>query len=317
MAIPLADATDRVYRGVIGNGLAVVARVRRRGDALEGKYFYESKRRDIALDGTVSTDGRLVLEERDAKRRKTGTLEGTFDADGTIVGTWSDAAHRLPFRWVPIIPGVLGAGPLPLYEKEVHVTQRPKTPVSDEGVLKACEFDAYYPELNGALEPALEAKVNALLRPMDAEQEPCDVPSTFKQTYKVSFNRGGILSVVFDQYSCCGAHPVFSKDFVNVAVRTGERIPLVRLVRPTSRPELFVRLRPIVRKELGDEFEDDIGKVAEQMTNDDADFSIEEKGLRFSAFNRQPHVIQGAFQKGFFVEYTKLRGILVAGLLPP
>jgi hypothetical protein len=86
-------------------GLPVFARLAREGTRVWGRYFYESKGIDLAVEGSLSDDGSLHLVEGDAAAT-TGRFEGRCEpASGALAGTWLGARTRGEFRWAPIPAG--------------------------------------------------------------------------------------------------------------------------------------------------------------------------------------------------------------------
>jgi hypothetical protein len=324
----IPDGVERVYRGTIGADLAIVMRLRRQGALLSGRYFYEKKGVDLDLSGSLTDDGHVALEERLAPvttskktGKPTGTFEGVFDKSGALTGTWTDEArqHPLPFRLEPSTPSWAPGSPVTLYKKIVHLVRKPERP-GISPIYKECSFDAAFPEVDGVFEPEVEAKINAKLHIKLAIPAPrCDIADSNELSYAVALNRAGVLSVVFDFNWCCGAHPSYSREFVNLTIPHGEEISLAGLLAPHAKPKLASFLRPLIAK-LGDDdapVETD-NELLEQLTQTPADFSIEEKGLRLSAFNSQPYVIQSLFAEGFLLPYSKLSGLLkVPGPLDP
>jgi hypothetical protein len=316
----IPEGVERVYRGTIGTDLAVVLRLKRQGGALTGQYFYEKKGVDLDLSGVLADDGHLVMDERVAPvttaqkpAKVTGHFDGAFDAGGALTGTWTDEArqHPLPFRLERSAPAWASGTPVTLYKKRVHLVRKPEQPETSP-ILKECSFDASYPEVDGVFDPEVEAKINAKLHIKLAIPDPrCETAESNELSYAVSLNRAGVLSVVFDNNWCCGAHPAYSREFVNLTVPDGEIITLAGVLTPNARPKLGSLLRPLIAK-LGDNDApvDADKELIEQLTLKPADFSIEDKGLRLSAFNSQPHVIQSLFAAGFFIPFTKLAGLL-------
>jgi hypothetical protein len=309
----LPDGVERIYKGKIGDDLSVVVRLVRQGAALNGRYFYEKKGIDLMLTGALDAR-RFTLEERASIAGKiSGRFEGTVEANSQLAGTWKDAQgqHPLPFRLEPVVPAWTAGSPVPLYQKHVHLVRKPELQGTSP-LMKDCTFNASYPEVDGVFDPRIEAKINDKLHIKLAVPEPrCEQAESNELSYRVSLNSRGILSVVFDNDWCCGAHDAFSQVFVNLTVPDAQPLTLAGLLAPNARPKLAALARPLVAKLSDADLEsNDIQEVLDQLTRDPADFSIDEKGLRLSAFNSQPHVIQSMFAEGFSIPFAKLRGIL-------
>jgi hypothetical protein len=317
----IPDGAERVYKGTIGSELAVVVRLRRQGSTLAGRYFYEKKGVDLDLSGALADNGHVALDEHTVPKKRTGQFEGAFEKDGTLAGTWKDEGgqHPLPFRLQPIAPAWTAGSPVTLHKKRAHLVRKPERPDTSP-ILKECSFDAAYPEVDGVLDPVVEAKINAKLHiKLAVPDARCESAESDELSYDVSFNRTGILSVVFDNNWCCGAHPSFSREFVNLTIPDGNEITLAGLFAPDARPKLAGLLRPLIAKlGNGEPFPGDDKELLDQLLKKPANFSIEDKGLRLSAFNSQPHVIQSMFAEGFLLPYPKLAALLkIPGPLDP
>ncbi len=92
------------FRGTIF-GLPVLARLAHQGDAVRGRYFYETIGVDIALKGTLAADGSLRRAEG-PEANPSGQFAGTCDPPtGTLSGTWtSPSGKSAPFTLSPIAP---------------------------------------------------------------------------------------------------------------------------------------------------------------------------------------------------------------------
>ncbi len=58
------------------------------GDKIRGNYLYRKVGTLIRLDGTVTTDGRVELKERDEHGNETGSFHGRFAFDHSFTGQW-------------------------------------------------------------------------------------------------------------------------------------------------------------------------------------------------------------------------------------
>jgi len=242
-------------------------------------------------------------------------------ASDAVTGTWKDenGQHPLPFRLQAIAPAWTAGSAVTLYKKRVHLVRKPEQPDTSP-LMKECSFDSAYPELDGVFDAPVEAKLNAALHINLATPEPrCETAESNELTYSVSLNRAGILSVLFENAFCCGAYPSYAREFVNLTIPDGNAITLGNLFAPKARPKLTALLRPMIAKLGGDaELGPDDSELLDQLIKKPADFTIEEKGLRLSAFNSQPHVIQSMFAEGFLLVYPKIAGLLkVPGPLDP
>jgi hypothetical protein len=170
---------------------------------------------------------------------------------------------------------------------------------------RSCEVDAEYPAVKG-LGGAVEARINALLAPKRPLLEPeCDVATSYEIRYRVALNDPGYLSVVFDHNWCCGAHPSYSKRFVNVNTRDGKPLTFATLFKPGAAKAVSTRLLPLTRQALVDDPNPSEEWLAE-LSRDPSQFWLERGGLRISLFNTAPHAVQAAFEDGFFFSCHEL-----------
>jgi hypothetical protein len=170
----------------------------------------------------------------------------------------------------------------------------------------SCSVDAEYPAVKG-LGGALEARINALLAAKQPVLEPdCDFATSYEIRYKVAVNEAGYLSVVFDHNFCCGAHPSYSKHFVNVDAREGKALTFATLFRKDAGKAVSALLLQPMRQALVNDPEPSAEWLAE-LSQDPRDFWLERGGLRFSLFNAAPHALQAAFEDGFFLSCRQLQ----------
>jgi hypothetical protein len=188
----------------------------------------------------------------------------------------------------------------------LHRESKPAKQASPGLDALSCSLDAEYPAVKG-LPGAVEARINALLRPNGPLLESdCDVATSYEIRYQIALNEVGYLSVVFDGDWCCGAHPEFSKRFVNLRIRDGQVLTLAELFRPRAAQALSLRLLPFARQALVDDNPMPPDEWLAELTRDPSDFSLERGGLRFSLFNAAPHVVKAAFNDGFFLSCQEL-----------
>jgi hypothetical protein len=196
-----------------------------------------------------------------------------------------------------------------LLEKVQLRDSRPAKQASPGKEELTCAIDAEYPKVRG-LGPALSARIDEQLKPKEAVLEAsCEMATTYEVRYRVALNDGELLSVVFDGNWCCGAHPVYSKRFVNVRVRDGQALTLTSSFRAGASSELSARLLPLVRSALADDPDASVEWMADLLGNP-PDFSLEPSGVRFSLFNRAAHAFQAPFEPGFLLSCRSLKRLL-------
>jgi hypothetical protein len=170
---------------------------------------------------------------------------------------------------------------------------------------RSCSVDAEYPAVKGLGGP-IEARINALLAPKRPLLEPdCDVATSYEIRYRIALNDAGYLSVVFDHNWCCGAHPSYSKRFVNVNTRDGKPLTFAMLFKPGAAKAVSTQLLRQARQVLVDEPAPSEQWLAE-LSQDPSQFWLERGGLRISLFNAAPHAVQAAFEDGFFFSCQEL-----------
>lgn len=203
-----------------------------------------------------------------------------------------------------LAPSARPAGALTLETRHLRASRPAKQ--SSPGVdAQSCSVDAEYPAVKG-LGGAVEAGINALLAPKQPLLESeCDFATSYEIRYRVALNEAGYLSVVFDHNWCCGAHPSYSKHFVNVNARDGRALTFATLFRAGAAKAVSARLLPLARRALVDDPAPSEEWLAE-LSHDPSEFWLERGGLRFSLFNRAPHVVQAAFEDGFFFSCHQL-----------
>ena len=101
-AVPAPAQANLV--GTINATLKIRMKLTKQGNELVGSYFYETKKKDIALRGSVNEQGYFELNEYGAKDSITGHFIGAFTRDNVVVGFWgkdeSSSSPKLPVRLV-------------------------------------------------------------------------------------------------------------------------------------------------------------------------------------------------------------------------
>lgn len=89
--VTAACSFDHGFHGTLSPNLEIYMRLERRGDTLEGRYFYAKVGSDLALTGAVTNDTFHLSEGA------TGEFDGKCEKDGHLRGTWNkpgDAERR-------------------------------------------------------------------------------------------------------------------------------------------------------------------------------------------------------------------------------
>lgn len=247
-SVSVGDAT--MFRGDIGGKYKIQMRLRREGANLSGTYFYENKRSDINLKGTIDAGGNFVLQEFDGGGQQTGTFKGTWkeaDADdvdaagATLEGHWSkpDGSNSMPFA-LGEFPVELSAG-LNLVSEEIKRDDRKRK----------VEIDVEYPQIKGATDTRIES-FNRLVKSFVTKQvgefegeagPQRETPLTVEMSdsldigYSVGVAHNALISVRFGigTYFRGAAHPNSRTEVVNYDLQSGKRLTLADLFKPSAR----------------------------------------------------------------------------------
>jgi hypothetical protein len=218
------------------------------------KYFYESKRKDIELNGTVANDGVIDVvcynnfeESFDDKSEK---LQLKRTKDG-YTGTWSTTKKALPVRLyffsVDTIRNRFGGYPaIRMLKKEspLDYVRTAAFQFIKDSVTRMNGYDLeWYHEKHSGVElfrlrkPNMTAaiiKANENLEEAQVEESnyclTCTSSRTeteFDQSINRIFMNAGVLSVnIFTSYDCGGAHPDFGSRSLNLDLTTGAALRL-------------------------------------------------------------------------------------------
>jgi hypothetical protein len=218
------------------------------------KYFYESKRKDIELNGSITKDGVIDVvcynnfEERFDDKSEKLQLKRTIDG---YTGTWSTTKKALPVRLYffsidTVKNRFAGYANIQMLEKEdpLDYVRTAAFQFVKDSVSRMNGFDLdWYHEKHSGVElfrlrkPNMtEAiiKTNERLEEAQVEESnyclSCTSPRTeteFDQSINHIFISAGVMSVnIFTSYDCGGAHPDFGSRSLNVDLTTGAALRL-------------------------------------------------------------------------------------------
>lgn len=194
------SATDKVYRGSIGNS-HVEMRLSFQGNKVSGSYSYDRIREDLKLTGRLDEQGRLELAEFGAKGKQTGKfickkrLEEGVDSECT----WSK-------------PDGTRQAMVTLEEQHVAFTNglqiTPKTILD-----KKASVSVSYPQItsgkalnSGAL--SFNRRILELVQKAIKEFQPIDDKGVFETTYNILLGTNDLVSIEMAEYwDGGGAHP--------------------------------------------------------------------------------------------------------------
>ena len=296
-----AGPIDGAYRGTVGK-LEVFARLQEGANgSLSGSYFYASRGRDLQLSGE-RRGARIDLVER-AGGKATGRFSGAADG-GTLAGKWRSGRRSLTFRLEAIPRG--GEGPVLIATKDASRTV--KLPRGGTFGGKECKVETTSPELFGLLDPEVEAELNRALRP---EDEDCGDAGEHTRSFLVHLNRAGLLSLSLASYGFSegAAHPYSETVSFNVWTRTGRTVRWDDLFLAGAAEAAKSRLDPTIRAAAANAEAD--ASAADLLRNalapPDADFFLEDKGIRLNPSPGLPQGLKALGRGDFFVPFEELR----------
>lgn len=233
----------QTFRGLIGEKLRVQMSLRREGDALSGSYFYEGRKGELSLKGSVDGRGDFTLREYAAGGgAQTGTFKGkwgtTESGEAELTGEWSrpDGSRPSPFTLTEL-PVELAAG--------ASVTTRE---IKEEKKRPRYTLRAEYPQIEGALTrfdgfnravaSLAAAEADDFRKQMADWEEPpgSELGSYLEMGYSFGVANDDLVSVIFDigDYYSGAAHPNHRTRVVNYDVRRGRALELADLFKPSA-----------------------------------------------------------------------------------
>ena len=278
-----------VWRGTVG-GQAVVARWDETAGAIKGTYFYPPSVESLTLEGAHDPSGKVQLTES-VGEKPSGSFDGQMDAQGNVAGQWSDAkkAKSLPFTLAAARPDASGVATL--VTRHAESTRKARNAAPEGFEVSTCEINVAWPEIVGAMDPAVEEKLNASLAAETGDPACIDGFSSF-QSFVVQTNQAGVLSITREiTTSTAGAmHPLVAHGYLNVALPSGT--PIARTdVLTAAGIERLDRALATSFGAAGDPSTTDIATDA--IKNDHVDFFISPAGLTESVANSMPYALQG------------------------
>lgn len=243
-----ASADMRAFKGAIGGKYKIQMRLRRNGDALSGSYFYENKKIDIALKGTIDKRGNFTLTESDGSGRQTGVFKGKWkeesgDAATSLEGTWTGAkgGEGSPFYLVEQF--VEFGGALKLVSKEIKEENKTrKYTVSAEYPQIEGSTDARYAKFNRDVEALITKQVNdykkdAGRNPKEEDSMPGAGDDDLDISYNVALANDNLVSIEFgvSTYAHGAAHPQHNTMTLNYDLKSGRDLKLAELFKPGTK----------------------------------------------------------------------------------
>ena len=229
-----------LFRGNIAN-LSIEMSLVRDGDRVTGTYFYPRVGKNIALTGTVSSNGDLELTEADDTGKQTGVFKGKWQPqkDGPdsalaeIEGKWSkpDGSKSTDF--------IVTQQPISFTSA---VRMFPKT-IRDNSKEKRYSIDAEYPEIQGDSRfdgfnreaRSLVTKDVSAFKAGETSDEPAEdttpaetQDSTLDVRYEVRYATDDLISVEFTEgsYESGAAHGNSLTTVLNYDVKNNRKLTL-------------------------------------------------------------------------------------------
>lgn len=297
------------FRGTVGGTAAVRMELAREGDRLTGRYYYETRGKDLALSGTVGADGAAECEER-AGVQVTGVLRGRLaERDGaprllSFEGTWSrpGGGKALPFVVVEESP-------------QLPDDFRPLADVARSKFATGGSAEAVFPRIGGTRAPGV-LKFNALVREAATKAIADDGSREIRVSYRWDLLSADLASVALTTWVYDGgAHGNYVTSSLNVDLRTGRAFRVLDLFRPGS--DGLARLSRAcvarLRERLGpgaDEKWIEKGAAPDEAMYGDAGVSAEGVVVRFPPYAVGPYASGG---QEVTVPWTELSAVLLPG----
>jgi len=247
-----ATAGDTIhFRGTISGNLKIEMTLVRNGERLAGSYFYPKVGKEIALKGTIDSDGNLELKESDETGKGTGVFKGKWKPSvaeteldlAEIEGKWSrpDGSKQTAFTVTeqPItFSGAQRVVPKTIKEtnKDAHYTIDAEYPQIEGGDGR---FDKFNREVRSLITKDTGAwKAGEASRDADMPVDSAADAGTSDLGigYDIRYATDDLISVEFGEggYSRGAAHPTSWSVVFNYDLKNGKKLALGDLFKPKS-----------------------------------------------------------------------------------
>ena len=312
----------RSFSGAINNRYAIKMSLLIEGSKISGSYYYVKVGKPIVLRGSISSAGKVTLEELDQTGKPTGVFKGSFTTDNEFAGTWSkpDGSGAMPFA--------VKAAPASNHPTD---TQGGVQIASKEAVLvrgrKGSDYKQAtisYPVVSGISDPQVLAKVQKAISLKSVfgsslEEYRAEFKESFwldEINYEVNYNKNELLDLTFN-IAGTGAYPSGSSKHVLLSLKTGDPvkaadafkagslIALTRLVRKAFQASVEQAIKDQAKE--GEDVKDLFaGKTFNEKNLDQ--FMVSDKGLAFLYDFDFPHVAKAAEPDGtYFFSFGDLK----------
>jgi hypothetical protein len=303
----------KVFRGEIGNS-QVEMKLRRAGENLSGTYAYDGRNQSLTLKGRIDSQGKLTLQEFDARGRQTGKFDCKYSEQSlesptpTIVGYWSkpDGEQQISVGLTEQPTGL---------ENGARIVPRLMT----EGRFGV---RVVYPQITGVRNRAatdFNRRVIALIRRALGEfksgYEPAPGKSYYVMNYNVLLASNDLVSVELNAETSAGDMYVNDDHYgITYDLRAGRALTIDALFKPgsdyknliyeNSTKNVKARMKKL-REEDGrkDEHEDDEPSF---MGDTWSEWAMSGKGV--FVYYELPHVAE--YFERVFIPYSALKDLV-------
>lgn len=316
---------SKVYEGQIDKQYEIVLKLNKKGDSLDGEYYYTKYNSTIQLKGTIK-DNIVVLNEFDKNGNQTGVFNGELK-ENKIEGLWSKPNGEKSKNF--FIQETDKSYIVKVDEPEEETTQKPNKITSDgitvkwvtlasvrkniKGTEDTASFRATYPQISGLSNENNQDKINGILKmtEKDIANNIRDLDDGFSLEYDfdVPVLTKNIISISFSGSRDGGAHPFYSPFMDNKTfdLLTGKTISFVDIIPSNKTAQLNKIINDIAAHD------DEMLKDLRPLTvNSDASFYLSKKGLvilLFQDVNFKEWVSATGFPFDICIPYDKIKSI--------
>lgn len=236
-------AAAQTFRGQIGDKLRVRMRLRRDGDSLSGSYFYEGRKGELSLKGSVDGRGNFTLREQTAAGAQSGIFKGKWGTNETgeteLTGDWSrpDGSRATAFTLTEL-PVELASGAAVVTREIKEEKKRPRYTIGAEYPQIEGAAGGRFDGFNRAVAAVAAGEANDFRKGMaEWEDTPgSEIGSYIEAGYSFGVATDDLVSVLFDigDYYSGAAHPNHHTRAVNYDVRRGRVLDLAELFKPSA-----------------------------------------------------------------------------------
>ena len=223
---------SKVFRGNI-SGHAIQMRLRREGESLSGTYAYDGKDQSLTLKGRINSQGKLTLQESDAKGKQTGQFDCQY-SEQSLEGPNA----TIEGKWLP---------PDGKDESSVYLTEQPVEFTNSLQIVpktikeKRLAINAVYPQLTGSNEQPIadfNKRVSSMIEKAvsDYRSDAAGAENHYYEAdYSVLLATGDLISVeINEEVFADGAHPNTFHYALTYDLRAGREVSMESLFKQGS-----------------------------------------------------------------------------------